>query len=95
MRAVGEPGDDVGMRQVGDARLVALHVGDVLVGRDPPAVRHDLPLHPDDAAVAEMVDAVDGDWHDVLAGLEARLRMVIGRGQGVRSMRHAQSDDIA
>ena len=55
-RAIGEARERVMMREIGDARLGTPTLGDVLVRRQPAAVRHRMPQDHDDAAVAELLD---------------------------------------
>ena len=54
--AVGKAGERVVPRHVGDPRLRLPLLGDVLVGRDPPAIRHRLVANGEDAAVAQLDD---------------------------------------
>ena len=60
MGAVGQIGEVIVARHVGDLRGSALPLGDVLVHRDPAAAGHRLVLHRGRASVGELRDRIGG-----------------------------------
>ena len=56
---IGEIGQGIVARQVGDARLATLPLGDVVVRRHPAAACHRLVGHLDDAPVGEFMNDID------------------------------------
>ena len=86
--AVGQLGQDVVVRHVGDARLDAAVLGHVLVRGEPALVRHRLMLDGDDAPVAELADlghrpALGDDLPQIAHVLVRRLLDMQPRRQAV------------
>ena len=55
-RPIGEPGQRIVARHMGDLRCGLLTPGDVLMGRDPAAARHRLVRHQDITAIAQLFE---------------------------------------